>query len=58
MTIADILKLKPAAAGIFFSFGMPCLGCSIALSETVEAAASVHGIPLDELLKKLNEAIK
>ena len=54
-TIAEVLKQKPKAAAILFSYGMPCLGCSVALKESVEAAAAVHGIDLDELLKKLNE---
>ena len=56
MTIAQVLKEKPQTAGVFFSMGMPCLGCSIALSESVEDAALVHGIDLDELIKKLNDA--
>jgi hybrid cluster-associated redox disulfide protein len=54
--IAEVLKAKPQAAGIFFAYGMPCLGCSVGLNESVEAAASVHGANLDELLIKLNEA--
>jgi len=56
MLIAEVLKAKPEAAGIFFSFGMPCLGCIVALNESVGDAAMTHGIDLDELLKKLNEA--
>jgi len=55
-TIAEVLKAKPQTAGIFFAFGMPCLGCTIALGESIEAAASVHGIDLNEMLTKLNEA--
>lgn len=54
--IAEVLKLKPQTAGIFFAYGMPCLGCTIALNESVEAAAAIHGIDLEELLSKLNEA--
>jgi len=53
--IAEALKVNPKAAEIFFSYGMPCLGCSVALNESIEAAASVHGIDLNEMLKKLNE---
>lgn len=54
--IADILKIRPDAAPILMSKGMPCLGCSIASGETLEQAAGVHGIPLEELLKELNNA--
>ena len=56
MLIAEVLKAKPGSAGIFFSFGMPCLGCVVALNESVGDAAMTHGIDLDELLRKLNEA--
>lgn len=55
VTIAEVLKKNPRSAGIFFAHGMPCLGCSIALSESVEAAALTHGIDLQELLDELNE---
>jgi hybrid cluster-associated redox disulfide protein len=54
--IAEVLKVKPVTAGVFFSLGMPCLGCVVALNESIEAAAMAHGIDLDELLKRLNEA--
>ncbi len=56
MKIADVLRVKPQAAGIFFAYGMHCLGCSIAVNESIEDASMVHGIDVDELLKRLNEA--
>lgn len=52
--IADILKIKPEAGAILMTRGMHCLGCSIATGETLEQAADIHGIPLDELLAELN----
>ena len=54
MVIADVLKMKPEAGAILMSRGMHCLGCSIATGETLEQAAEIHGIPLDELLNDLN----
>jgi hybrid cluster-associated redox disulfide protein len=56
MKIAEVLKLKAQAAGVLFAHGMPCLGCTIALNESVEDAAMAHGIDLDELIAELNEA--
>ena len=56
MTIAEIIKLKPASAAVLMSQGMHCLGCVIAQGETLEQAADVHGIPVDKLLKGINEA--
>jgi hybrid cluster-associated redox disulfide protein len=55
-TVAEVLNKKPQTAGVFFAMGMHCLGCVIAQNETVEQAAEVHGIEVEELLKKLNEA--
>jgi len=53
--ISDILRMNPNAAGILMAFGMGCLGCPGSQMETLAQAAGVHGIDLDELLKKLNE---
>lgn len=56
MTIAEVLKLKPAAAAVLMTRGMHCLGCVIAQGETLEQAAEVHGIPVEELLEAVNSA--
>jgi len=54
MTIAEALKIKPQIAGILMTKGMHCLGCVIAQGETMEQAAEVHGLDVDQLLKELN----
>ena len=54
MTIAEALRVKPAAAQVFMSHGMHCLGCATAAGETIAQAAVVHGIDLDGLLTQLN----
>ena len=56
MTIAEALKLKPAAAKVFMSYGMHCIGCAVAAGETIAQAAEVHGIDLDKLVGDLNKA--
>lgn len=55
MTIGEVLSKKVGAADILISFGMGCVGCPSAQAETLEEAAKVHGINLDELIKKLND---
>ena len=55
MTIAEALKIKPQIAGMLMSKGMHCLGCVIAQGETIEQAAEVHGLNVEELLKELNQ---
>jgi len=58
MTVHSVLVEYPDTAAVFMSFGMHCLGCPGAVSETIEYAAKKHGSDLDEMLKKLNEATK
>ncbi len=53
MTISEILRQKPEAAKTLQQFGMHCVGCAIASDETLEDAATVKGIDLQELLKAL-----
>jgi hybrid cluster-associated redox disulfide protein len=53
--IGEILQSNPDTAKVFRKFGMHCLGCAIASGETVEQAAQVHGLDLDDLLKALNQ---
>ena len=55
MTIAEAFKLRPEIAPILMTKGMHCLGCVIAQGETIEQAADVHGLDVDQLMKELNE---
>ena len=55
--IGDILNIAPQTAPIFLSIGMHCLGCPASRGETVEQACAVHGVDVDTLLAKVNEAI-
>jgi hybrid cluster-associated redox disulfide protein len=56
MTIAELLKAKPAAGEILLQHGMHCLGCSIAHGETIEQAAQVHSLDINELIEELENA--
>ena len=51
--IADILKINPNAESILMSAGMHCLGCPASQGETLQEACMVHGLDIEELLKKL-----
>ena len=57
MLIGDILDIAPQVAPIFLSIGMHCLGCPSSRGETVEQACAVHGVDVEMLLAKVNEAI-
>ena len=53
--ITDLLRKKPEAAGVLLSKGMHCLGCAIAINETLKEAAEVHGFKVEELLDEINK---
>lgn len=50
MTIGEILRAKPDIAPVLLEAGMHCLGCPSAQGESLEEAAMVHGIDIDELM--------
>lgn len=56
--IGDILDAAPQTAPYFLEMGMHCLGCPASRGETLEQACAVHGVSSDELVAKLNAAIK
>lgn len=54
MTIGEVVRQNPKSAEILMSFGMGCVGCPSAQAETLEEAATVHGLKLEELITALN----
>lgn len=55
--IGDIVRQYPASIAIFRSHGMGCLGCPSAVGESVEKAAGIHGLEVEQLLADLNKAV-
>lgn len=55
MTIGEVVRMKENAPQILMSFGMGCIGCPSAQAETIEDAAKVHGLNLQDLLDALNK---
>ena len=53
MTIGEILRANPAVAPILLEAGMHCLGCPSAQGESLEEAAMVHGMNVEDLMKKI-----
>ncbi len=58
MTFADALKYHPEVAEELMNLGMHCIGCPMAMMETIEQGAMAHGLNPDEIIKKLNEKIE
>ena len=58
MTIGEILRANPNVAPVLMAAGMHCVGCPSAQGETLEEAAFVHGMDVEELLGKLLGSIQ
>lgn len=50
MTIGEALMVNPDIAPVLMSIGMHCLGCPASQGETLEEAAMVHGIDVEDLM--------
>lgn len=53
MTIGEIIRINPEIAPILMEEGMHCLGCPSAQGESLEEAAMVHGMDIDDLMTKI-----
>lgn len=53
MTIGEALRINADIAPVLMEIGMHCLGCPSAQGETLEEAAMVHGLDVDELMAKI-----
>jgi len=58
MTIDAVLNMDENLATVLMGFGLHCFGCPMSRMETLEEAAMVHGVDVDIMVEKLNEAIK
>ena len=60
MTFYEILEKHPEAANVLFNSGLHCIGCGMAMYETLEQGCEAHGMnkkQIEELLKKINGEI-
>ena len=58
MSIGEVLRANRDTARIFMDFGMHCLGCPHATSESLEQACAAHGADADVLVQKLNDFLR
>ena len=56
-TIGEALMINADIAPVLMEIGMRCLGCPSAQGETLEEAAMVHGIEIEELMGKINAVV-
>ncbi|MDI9461428.1 MAG: DUF1858 domain-containing protein [Saccharofermentanales bacterium] len=58
MLVSDIIEQDQNLAGVFFAYGLYCLGCVMARHETLEQACQVHGIDAAALVRDLNQYLE
>jgi hybrid cluster-associated redox disulfide protein len=61
MTFSELLGVCPDAAEILMSYGLHCIGCHIAVTETVEQGAMAHGLSgdqIDAMMAELEASVK
>ena len=54
--MSEILEQKPESAELLINAGMHCVGCPMAMQETLEQGCLAHGMnkkEIEELVKKL-----
>ena len=58
--MSKLLSKKPEAINILFEAGMGCVGCPMAMQETLEQGCRAHGMDkkeISEIIKRLNENV-
>ncbi len=55
MTFGELLRQLPSAGQILMGYGMHCIGCHIAVTETIEQGARAHGLDDKTIEKMINE---
>lgn len=53
MTIGEIIRINEDVIPVLINAGMHCVGCPSAQGETLEEAAMVHGMDVDDLMSKI-----
>lgn len=56
--LGEILKINESAAEHLFERGLSCIGCPMAMEETLEQGCKAHGMnekEIEDLLKKINK---
>lgn len=53
MTIGEIIQKDETVVPVLLNAGMHCLGCPASQAETLEEAATVHGIDINELMSAI-----
>ena len=60
MTLLEVTRKYPEAGQVLMELGMHCLGCHMAMQETLEQGLRAHGMDnkqVEDAIKKINKKI-
>lgn len=57
MIISEVIEKYPESVKVFYDYGITCVGCFLASSETVAQGIGAHGIDVKEFLEDLNKEL-
>lgn len=58
MLIGDVIKKYPESVEVMLNHGIQCVGCHIAMWETIKQSAESHRIDADKLIEDINKKLK
>ena len=61
MTIGETITKFPKTAEVLMEKGIHCVGCHVAVSETLEQGLKAHGKDdkeVDKIMEEMNKAVK
>ncbi len=58
MSFTEVLNKYPEAGEVFMKKGMHCIGCPMAMLETIEDGCKAHSLNPDEIVKEVNEKLE
>jgi len=58
MSIAEVISRYPDTIPVLMKTGMHCIGCPMAMQETLEEGLSAHGLDVDKVIDELNKLVR
>lgn len=57
MIISEVIEKYPDSVKVFYDYGITCVGCFLASSETVEQGIGAHGLDVKKFIADLNKEL-
>ena len=57
-SFSELLEKHPESAEVLMEAGMHCIGCPMAMQESLEDGIKAHGLDVDKVIRKINEKLK